>query len=427
MPGRPVSAASPPGRKRRPTTLPPPAHLDVEAPRAHAGDDDASRRPASPARGWLPSSTVSEHVGCGSDLAGVPAPVGQVPGAGTSGSPPTGAAGRTGRLAHEVDVAGELVGPQHPGRRGGRRRLSPLSYRAPAQRRQAGATPDRPPTRGTTMAIATLKMLTLDSSDARRDATLLVGGARLGGRPRAGRVRHAHRPRRRGARASARVEDHEAPAWPNEHGTKQFHLDLAVDDLDAGVGRVRRARRHACPTSSRARRGGCCSTRAATRSASPSPRTGADAADAGARSRWTASRHPARWTAPARGGAPAWGRGGSRPGVHRDRGGHRGRGAHRAPRRRRPRCASRCSAASRSSSRHRRCSSRPSRRPTCTTCSRAACVATVVGVAVAVVALLARGRVALASQSWRAGHRRAVELVRQRREPRSAGRGVRAR
>ena len=30
-----------------------------------------------------------------------------------------------------------------------------------------------------------------------------------------------------------RVDGWEAPAWPNPDGTKQFHLDLAVDDLDA--------------------------------------------------------------------------------------------------------------------------------------------------------------------------------------------------
>lgn len=29
------------------------------------------------------------------------------------------------------------------------------------------------------------------------------------------------------------VPDYVAPAWPNEHGSKQFHFDLAVDDLDA--------------------------------------------------------------------------------------------------------------------------------------------------------------------------------------------------
>ncbi|MFT4226852.1 VOC family protein [Micropruina sp.] len=30
-----------------------------------------------------------------------------------------------------------------------------------------------------------------------------------------------------------RVEDWQRPEWPNPAGTKQFHLDLAVDDLDA--------------------------------------------------------------------------------------------------------------------------------------------------------------------------------------------------
>ena len=72
------------------------------------------------------------------------------------------------------------------------------------------------------------------------------------------------------------LDDHEAPGWPNEHGSKQFHLDLAVDDLDAGRRRVRRAGRDASRTSSPVRPGGCCSTPAATRSASPRPRTGAD-------------------------------------------------------------------------------------------------------------------------------------------------------
>jgi catechol 2,3-dioxygenase-like lactoylglutathione lyase family enzyme len=34
-----------------------------------------------------------------------------------------------------------------------------------------------------------------------------------------------------------RVADYEPPAWPNEHGSKQFHLDLAVDDIDAAEAR----------------------------------------------------------------------------------------------------------------------------------------------------------------------------------------------
>ncbi|WP_200948043.1 VOC family protein [Nocardioides sp. Soil774] len=30
-----------------------------------------------------------------------------------------------------------------------------------------------------------------------------------------------------------RVEGHQPPSWPDEGGHKQFHLDLAVDDVDA--------------------------------------------------------------------------------------------------------------------------------------------------------------------------------------------------
>ncbi|WP_173075382.1 VOC family protein [Phytohabitans rumicis] len=29
-----------------------------------------------------------------------------------------------------------------------------------------------------------------------------------------------------------RVEDYQPPAWPNPGGTKQFHLDVGVEDLD---------------------------------------------------------------------------------------------------------------------------------------------------------------------------------------------------
>jgi len=27
------------------------------------------------------------------------------------------------------------------------------------------------------------------------------------------------------------VPDYQPPAWPNEHGSKQFHLDIATDDI----------------------------------------------------------------------------------------------------------------------------------------------------------------------------------------------------
>jgi predicted enzyme related to lactoylglutathione lyase len=31
------------------------------------------------------------------------------------------------------------------------------------------------------------------------------------------------------------VEGYQPPGWPNERGSKQFHVDLAVDDLDAAA------------------------------------------------------------------------------------------------------------------------------------------------------------------------------------------------
>jgi predicted enzyme related to lactoylglutathione lyase len=32
-----------------------------------------------------------------------------------------------------------------------------------------------------------------------------------------------------------RVENYQRPEWPNTKGSKQFHFDLAVDDLDAAA------------------------------------------------------------------------------------------------------------------------------------------------------------------------------------------------
>jgi catechol 2,3-dioxygenase-like lactoylglutathione lyase family enzyme len=34
-----------------------------------------------------------------------------------------------------------------------------------------------------------------------------------------------------------KVEDYAPPAWPNPNGSKQFHLDLAVDDIPAAEAR----------------------------------------------------------------------------------------------------------------------------------------------------------------------------------------------
>lgn len=83
------------------------------------------------------------------------------------------------------------------------------------------------------MAIAALKMLTLDSSDASRDAAFW--SAVLGWEVAADGDGYAMLTGPDHALGFGTLPDHEAPAWPNEHGTKQFHLDLAVDDLDAAA------------------------------------------------------------------------------------------------------------------------------------------------------------------------------------------------
>ena len=84
------------------------------------------------------------------------------------------------------------------------------------------------------MALATLKMLTLDSSDARRDARFWT--AVLGWEVAHEQDEYAMLTGPGGlALGFGTIEGHEPPGWPNEHGTKQFHLDLAVGDLDEGV------------------------------------------------------------------------------------------------------------------------------------------------------------------------------------------------
>src|SRR4051794_29091018 len=84
------------------------------------------------------------------------------------------------------------------------------------------------------MPIAALKMLTLDSSDARRDAAFW--STVLGWEVAHVQDEYAMLTGPDGvALGLGLVADHEPPGWPNEHGSKQFHLDLAVDDLDAAA------------------------------------------------------------------------------------------------------------------------------------------------------------------------------------------------
>ena len=84
------------------------------------------------------------------------------------------------------------------------------------------------------MPVATLKMFTLDSSDARRDARFWSDV--LGWPVAHEQDEYAMLTGPGGvALGLGTIPDHEPPGWPNTHGSKQFHLDLAVDDLDAGV------------------------------------------------------------------------------------------------------------------------------------------------------------------------------------------------
>ncbi len=77
---------------------------------------------------------------------------------------------------------------------------------------------------------ARLAMVTLDCADPEVSATFWSG--LLGWE-----IAHAERDYAMltgpdHALGFGRVEDYVAPAWPNQGGSKQFHFDLAVADLD---------------------------------------------------------------------------------------------------------------------------------------------------------------------------------------------------
>lgn len=83
------------------------------------------------------------------------------------------------------------------------------------------------------MAVASAKMVTLDSSDAARDATFW--SAVLGWDVVHSEAAYAMVQGPGIAFGFGTLPDHEPPTWPNEHGTKQFHFDLAVEDLDTAA------------------------------------------------------------------------------------------------------------------------------------------------------------------------------------------------
>jgi catechol 2,3-dioxygenase-like lactoylglutathione lyase family enzyme len=86
------------------------------------------------------------------------------------------------------------------------------------------------------MAAATLKMVTLDSSDARRDARFW--SAVLGWDVVHEQDEYAMLSGPGGiALGLGTIADYEPAPWPNAHGSKQFHFDLSVDELEVGVAR----------------------------------------------------------------------------------------------------------------------------------------------------------------------------------------------
>lgn len=90
----------------------------------------------------------------------------------------------------------------------------------------------------TTDHIADLAMVTLDCADAQVSAEFW--SAVLGWEITAAGEGYAML-KAAGTAAPAigfgSVPDYRSPAWPNEHGSKQFHFDVAVTDLDDGAAR----------------------------------------------------------------------------------------------------------------------------------------------------------------------------------------------
>ncbi len=80
-------------------------------------------------------------------------------------------------------------------------------------------------------AIARLAMVTLDTADPAASAAFWSG--MLGWDVTYSEGDYAMLTGPSNALGFGRVEGYVAPSWPNENGSKQFHFDLAVDDLDA--------------------------------------------------------------------------------------------------------------------------------------------------------------------------------------------------
>ena len=85
-------------------------------------------------------------------------------------------------------------------------------------------------------APARLAMLSLDGADSRASAAFW--SAMLGWEVAVVEDEYAMLTGPDHALGFGTVPDYEPPAWPNERGSKQFHLDLAVDDMEAAEARA---------------------------------------------------------------------------------------------------------------------------------------------------------------------------------------------
>lgn len=78
--------------------------------------------------------------------------------------------------------------------------------------------------------IARLAMITLDSADPQAAAEFW--SQVLGWKVAHAQEEYAMLTGPEHALGFGRVDGYQAPGWPNEHGSKQFHFDVAVADLD---------------------------------------------------------------------------------------------------------------------------------------------------------------------------------------------------
>ena len=78
--------------------------------------------------------------------------------------------------------------------------------------------------------IARLAMVTLDCENPRVSATFW--SQMLGWDVAHAEDEYAMLTGPSSALGFGKVEGYQPPSWPNERGTKQFHFDLAVEDLD---------------------------------------------------------------------------------------------------------------------------------------------------------------------------------------------------